>query len=385
MKRILYVHNSADLYGASRSLLRLVSRIIERGYEPLVVLPQAGPLKSRLEELGVELVVEQGLAIIDRANFKPIGLVRLALRFPGSVLRLRRLIRDRRIDLVHTNTGVIVSAALAAWLAHVPHIWHIRDWFQEFGWLWKWYSRYILVFSRRVIAVSQAIASQFPSTPKVVVINNGLELPESSTDFSATAKVFRQSYDLDGSLVVGCVGRIKFGRKGQEVFLEAARLLKQRGLRARYVIVGSPAAGNEEQLSRLKGLIVDLRLEDDVVLTGELEDVRPAYSAMDILVLPSAQPEPFGGVVLEAMAMKLPVIATAVGGSVEQVQDGSTGFLVPPANPEALAQRLELLLGDAPLRLAMGLAGYDRLIRCFSIGRMLDQLEQIYDDCAPTR
>jgi glycosyltransferase involved in cell wall biosynthesis len=70
----------------------------------------------------------------------------------------------------------------------------------------------------------------------------------------------------------------------------------------------------------------------EVVLTGELADPKPAYAAMDVFVLPSAQPEPFGGVVLEAMAMRRPVVATAIGGSVDQVVDGETGFLVPPGD-----------------------------------------------------
>ena len=78
---------------------------------------------------------------------------------------------------------------------------------------------------------------------------------------------------------------------------------------------------------------------------------------MDLFVLPSAQPEPFGGVVMEAMGMGLPVIATQIGGSLEQVADGVTGYLVPPSDPLALADRLEPLLRNADLRAAMGNAG----------------------------
>src|SRR5262249_18912916 len=157
-------------------------------------------------------------------------------------------------------------------------------------------------------------------------------------------------------LVVGCVGRIKFVRKGQEVLVQAAALLKERGLDAKYLIVGTTASGNEEHLTRLQQLIHDLGLVNDVVLTSELADPKPAYAPMDMFVLPSAQPEPFGGVVLEAMAMHLPVIATAIGGSLDQVVDGETGFLVPPANSQALAEKLEVLMRDPALRKRMGVA-----------------------------
>lgn len=81
---------------------------------------------------------------------------------------------------------------------------------------------------------------------------------------------------------------------------------------------------------------------------------------------------------LEAMAMKRPVIATAIGGSLDQVEDGKTGFLVAPADPKALAEKLILLLGDSTLRETMGCAGRERLERCFSIEQMLSKFEGVY-------
>src|SRR5205814_9764510 len=116
----------------------------------------------------------------------------------------------------------------------------------------------------------------------------------------------------------------------------------------------------------------DSGLHGDFLLTGELPDPKPAFAAMDLLVLPSAQPEPFGGVVLEAMAMRRPVIATAIGGSLDQVVDGETGFLVPPGDGQMLADKLELLLRQPELRERMGAAGRERLERCFTIQQMID-------------
>ena len=378
LPHILYVHNSADIYGASRSLLRLLPRIRARGYVPHVVLPEEGPLARRISALGIEVIIDSWLAVINRSVFRSPRFFTFFLAFPISVFRLYRLISRKGISLVHTNTGVMPAPALAAKLAGVPHLWHVRDSFLEFRSLWNLYRRYITSFSERVITVSNPIAAQFDGAANVVVIHNGMPLDEFSDDDAAAGIRFRQDHKLGHGPVVGCVGRIKFVRKGQENLLQAAAVLKQRGLLAKYLIIGSPSPGSEDHLPRFQQMIQDLNLQNDVVLTGELTDVRPAYAAMDIFVLPSAQPEPFGGVVLEAMAMRRPVIATAIGGSLDQVEDGETGFLVPPANPEALAEKLALLLKDSCLRQEMGEAGRKRLQQCFSIDQMLDKVEGLY-------
>ncbi len=378
--RILYVHNSADLYGASRSLLRLVPRMKSRGWNVQVLVPEDGPLKQRLESFGVKVDIDPALSIITRTTFKSWRLLLLVAGFVRSVARLRRRIRAERIDLVHTNSGVIFSPALAARLAGVPHVWHVRESFEEFRSLWKPYSSYMLACSRRIIAVSGPTAAQFPASPKVTVVHNGADLDEFALDSEAARARFRGEHGLGNLPVVGCIGRIKFVRKGQEVLVEAAKRIKDSGFQAKYLIVGSTAPGYEDHLVRLRELIQRLGLQEDVILAGELSDVRAAYAAMDIFVLPSAQPEPFGGVVLEAMALKLPVIATAIGGSIEQVEDGVTGYLIPPADSAAMADRVKRLLEDPELRVRMGHAGRERLARRFSIGEMLNRIEGVYRD-----
>ena len=139
--RVLCVHNSADIYGASRCLVRLLKLLDRSRFSPLVILPEAGPLQAMIEEAGVEVVVHPRLSAVTRQSYHSWRLLLFLLNFPLSVLFLWGLIWRRRIDIVHTNTGVMVSPALAAWLARVPHLWHIRDWFQEFRAVWGPYSR----------------------------------------------------------------------------------------------------------------------------------------------------------------------------------------------------------------------------------------------------
>jgi glycosyltransferase involved in cell wall biosynthesis len=379
-KRILLVHNSADFYGASRSLLRLCRRLRQTRFEAKVVLPEDGVLAEILRDEGTEVIIFPSLRIITRPLLKSWRLLPWLLGFLPAALALARLIKQHQINLVHTNTGVICSSALSARFAGVPHLWHIRDWFQEFGPVWKPYSKYILGFSKRVVCVSHAIAGQFPASPKVEVLSNGFDLAEFPTITEPERQASRERWKIPpNALVVGVVGRIKFVRKGQEVVIEAMSQLKTGKFPVYALFAGGNPPGADDQLPRMQALAHSLGVQDQVVFTGELTDPRPAYAAMDIFVLPSAQPEPFGGVVMEAMAYQLPVIGTALGGTIDQVEEGKTGFLVPPSNPNALALKMETLLQSKRLRDSMGHAGRQRIQAHFSMDAFFQKLSALYE------
>jgi glycosyltransferase involved in cell wall biosynthesis len=298
-------------------------------------------------------------------------------------LQLSFIIRKHRIDLVHTNVGVIPSAPLGAWLARVPHVWHIRDWYGEFRGLWKWYRRFILTFSDAVVCVSHAVANQFPKNPKVIVVPDGFPLEEFAVDQAHLRAEFRKKFEIDPNrFVAGCVGRIKFVRKGQEFLVRAAAMLRQQNVDMTVLIVGAPSPGSEDHLPRLRSLVEQVGMSDRVVFTGEIADARPAYAALDVFVLTSAQPEPFGGVVMEAMSMSKPVIATALGGSLDQVVESETGFLIPPADPDALAEKILILLKDQALRMRMGAAARKRIETHFTLSQMIKKIEALYLELA---
>lgn len=378
---VLLVHNSADIYGASRSLLRLVSRLDRNRFIPSVLLPVSGPLQLLLEEKGVRVFVQPSLRVITRPIFSSWRIFPFLLGFPFSVLQTAALIKREHFHLVHTNVGIVISSALAAWCARVPHLWHIRDWFQEFGFFWKPYSLYIRVFSQLVLCVSRPIANQFPPSPKIRVVHNGLDLSDFPQVSDAERTAARLTFSLPKSaFVVGVVGRIKFVRKGQEFLLRAVKILRERGVPAYCLLVGGHAPGSENHILRMRQLAAQLGLTDNALFVGELNDPRPAYAAMDVFVLPSAQPEPFGGVVLEAMALELPVVATALGGSIEQVVEGVTGFLVPPADPKAIADRLEKLAQSPALRQQFGHAGRSRIQQVLSLDRAVVGIEAAYTE-----
>jgi glycosyltransferase involved in cell wall biosynthesis len=381
--RILFVHSGSDLYGASRSLLRLSSRLAQDGVWVKVVLPHEGPLVSALQEKGVMVVVQKNLSVIERQRARSItGILYFLSKVFFSTFSLLKLLRNDQPHLIHTMTAVILSSGLAAKISGIPHIWHIRESFSEFGSVWQYYQKYILWLSAKVICVSTPIAEQFElyaSDGRVQVIHNGFPIDEFSDISEDRVQEFRSKYASPGTqYLIGVVGRIKFRRKGQEVFVRAASLLRDKFSNARFLCIGSPYPGNESHLENLFKLIRELSLEGYVIYTGDVEDVKAAIAALDILVLSSSQPEPFAGVVVEAMALSRPVVATCVGGSVEQVVDGVTGFLVESGDAKSMAVGIEKLLESTDRRHSFGENGRARFLENFEFEPFYQRILELY-------
>jgi len=176
------------------------------------------------------------------------------------------------------------------------------------------------------------------------------------------------------------VGRIKFHRKGQEVLVQAAGLLRKRHPNVHYVVVGTAAPGNEEHEARLRQLITTSDLNDTVTLTGDVVDSASVFAALDVAVVPSVQAEPFGCVVIEAMAAGTPVVGSNNGGIAEQIEDGVSGILFTPGDPEDLAKALDKLLTDADYRQTTSEEGRRRVHNEFALEKTYLSMAALFDD-----
>jgi glycosyltransferase involved in cell wall biosynthesis len=223
------------------------------------------------------------------------------------------------------------------------------------------------LLSSAIIAISYCTRDQFipQLRDKIHVIYDGLDATVTTPD-PVTVDTFRKSFVSNG-LLVGVVGRIKFHRKGQEVLVQAADLLRARHPDVHYVVVGSAAPGNEEHELRLRSLISTSGLDQTVTLTGDVVDSASVFAALDVAVVPSVQPEPFGCVVIEAMAAGTPVVGSNNGGIAEQIEDGVSGILFAPGSAQDLAQALDRLLTDAEYRQRTSEEGRRRVRNAFSL------------------
>jgi len=222
------------------------------------------------------------------------------------------------------------------------------------------------------------LESQPTLKEKSTTIWNGMDrvtLPDADA-----ARRFRYNINVDAeSVLVVLMGRINRW-KGQGLLIQAAALLKDRGLnQVRYLIVGSPPEGQLHFLDELKESLVQSGVGEFFCLLDVQQDIWPIWDAADIAVVPSTEPEPFGMVALEAMAAAKPIVAAAHGGLLDIIVDGETGVLVTPNDPESLAVAIAALVTDLPMRRRMGQEGRRRLEEHFSLKSYVKGFEKIYE------
>jgi glycosyltransferase involved in cell wall biosynthesis/O-antigen ligase len=388
---ILFVHSSDEMYGSDVVLLELLRRLDKARFRPLVALPADLPyergqarLSDELVKLGIP-VRHVDFAVLRRRYLGWPGLVWFARRLVRGSRELARWIRAEQVQLVHANTVAVWGAALAARLTRRPLLWHVHEIITYPRWLRWLVARVVTASAQRVVAISGAVAEHLlalgavqDARARLVVIPDAVDTERFRPDNDPAPA--RKAWGIAADQVlVGTVGRLHTW-KGQEVLVEAAALLRERCPHVRFVIVGDIVPGQPGPKMALEAAIARAGLGDRVQLVGFWPDAAEAMAALDIMVLPSTSPEPFGLVLLEAMASGKPVIATAHGGPLEIVADGETGFLVPPGDAAALAEAIERLAKDPQLRVRMGAASRARAETMFGYPAHVAAFEKVYED-----
>lgn len=380
--RIAYVDHAEDLGGAEKSLLELTARLDRARFTPLL-LHTRGAKWMRREECGhlerIPVFAPGGILERKRGNVGGL-LANLRDLFASAqpVYRIVRSLKRHGADLVHTNSlkGHLLGG-MAARMARLPLIWHMRDLLGEGEGLGV--VRQAAATCRpRVIAISEAVARQFEGLPvPVEVVPNGVPLERFTP--GEPPEQLRAEWELEPQAqVVMCLGRLT-PWKGHRTLLQAFAQMAERCPQARLLIVGEVAFWADEYGEELHALTARLGLNGRVIWAGFRSEVPELLRLADVLVLPSRN-EPFGRVLIEAMATGKPVVATNSGGAPEIVVPEETGLLVPPENAGALAGALERLLGDAELRRRLGAAGMERARVHFDVRRVVEQVQAIYGE-----
>jgi glycosyltransferase involved in cell wall biosynthesis len=378
---VLLLHTTSEIGGSDVSLVRLVEGLDPTRYAMIVALPSDGPLVGRLRAAGARVEIMPVLwKLTSRrgAGF----LWRFARNYPKAIAALRALIRRDGVSLVHTNTIHNLYGVTAAKLSGVPHVWHFREIVWQSGALRRLELTMARWWSTRIIVTSNAIAAMYGDRRRwpvqLVRVPNGVE-----TDRFAPGDGGRVRAELGVAPeqpLVGIVCRLD-PWKGVDDFLAAAARVAVAEPAAVFAVVGGPIIGQELYEDTLKRQARDLGLDGRVRFTGwrygpaEMPDV---HRALDVLVLASRQPEPFGLVVLEAMATGKPVVATAHGGPLEIVEDGRTGDLVPPGDAAAMASAIVALLRDPARRERMGVHARDRVLAHYTAEQYVAGVEAVY-------
>jgi glycosyltransferase involved in cell wall biosynthesis len=381
---IIYVNHSTILGGGEISLLNLLGSLDQDQYHPLVILPGLGPLTERLSELDVEFVT------------LPISMHTSPGKFARGVWNIKKQTSD--VQIVHgSSTRSLRVAVVLGKLFGASTIWHVRD---RVNWerlprLERWFARQADI----VIANSAAVAQRLgPLSVQVAhnPVDTTLFCPEQS------GQAIRKELGIAAhEKLVGVVGRITVW-KGHQTFIEALSYVRNQVSGVKAVIVGeefrrSAEADQRElegirqtlgkeipvpsqvayQRHELEQLVHELGLDGQVIFTGFRPDIPMIMAALDLLVLPSWW-EPFGRVLIEAMACATPVVATNLGGVPEIVQNGKTGLLVPPLDPQAMASAMCKVLTQPELAARLASEARLEVERRFSLSGYVDQIKGIY-------
>ncbi|MDI6873806.1 glycosyltransferase [Candidatus Solincola sp.] len=382
--RLLVVNHAVETGGAERVLLDFLRRLDRERFEPGLAVPYRGPLVEEAEALGVRIHLGFPSRRLLEIRRKSLGGRRAAAAYPldflATVLRLALLIRRESYRLVFTNSAKAdIYGSLAGWLARRPVAWRFHDLAspETFSRLNLWLLRtFATLFARRVLAISGAVREALLALgvpeEKVKVVYNGVEARE---DAGEMRQRVRREWGLpDDCPAVGLVGRL-VEWKGPDVFLRAAARVAEYFPETRFFLVGGAIFGREDYPEELRELSRSLGLEERAVFTGFLRDPLPAMAALDCLVHASVEPEPLGMVILEAMSLGLPVVATEGGGVPEIVEDGRTGLLVPPGDAEAMARAVVWMLSHPEERKEMGERGRKRVKEAFELGARCREME----------
>lgn len=378
MINILYIHQSAELYGSDRTLLSLVTRLDRSRYNPIVVLPCNGPLSDALVDAGITVIFTPVFKL-HRNMFRLGYLLRLPFELLGSLRLIKKQLKGTQIHLVQSNTLATLLGVFVSRMFRAKHIWHVHEIIVHPKLVSNLYPKILNRYAHVVVCNSQATLQNLLERnqrlkPKLRLVYNGLD-PAAYTVSTRNA----QSFGFENEdLVIGLVGRIS-RLKGQQLLLKVFADNFSAWPHVKLLFSGSPVTGQEHYLHALEDKIVQYGLQNQVKIIPFQRSLAAVWALTDISVSPSTEAESFGLAALEAMYAKIPVVATNLGAFKEVVVDDETGILFENGNENALADALKRLLSDASLRRTMGQRGYQRAQSVFTMDAYVKGFTDIYE------
>lgn len=363
---ILFVMDGMEFGGGERVFVQLAAGLKDR-YQLSAATMAGMKFEETLKSLGVQTYpVDMG----SQLSFKP-------------VYKIFDIIKKNKVDFIHSQGArADFFARVAGRIAGIPYnICTIATPIEKFdiGVLRKGIYRFIDRLTEssvdRFIVVSDSLEKLLTSkrgisAKRVVKIHNGIELHKYHPAYNSGKLRIELGISQDVPLI-GSIGRIIWS-KGLEYLIEATKEIFILYPQARLLIVGEGPFKNKLVLKCKK-----LGIINNVIFTGFINDIREILSSIDLLVFPSLS-EGFPMVVLEAMAMGKPIVATRIDGITEQISDGKEGLLVPPKDPSALAEAVSKLIGNRKLAKSMGLAARKKAEAEFSVEKMIAETEKVY-------
>jgi len=382
-KTILYIHQSAELYGSDKALYYLAQGINKHlDFNVIVVLPHEGPLKKLLTSNNIRVIVSPVIKV-SRELFSIKQLMLLPFKIISSIKALHKALDGTKIDIVHSNTLAVLLGAFYANRYKIKHIWHIHEIIRKPKIVSILFPTLVSVFSDVVVFNSMAsrdfLCNKRKTLYKKSIVNlNGMTRDSELTPIENIKDIRKELFNAsEKDLVIALVGRISKW-KGQHLLLEAFHNLKKEFKTLKLMFIGSTPPNQEYLQKNLNDKIIDFSLENDCKIIPFQNDVWSVWDSIDLAIIPSTEPEPFGLVAIEAMLARKPVIAAKHGGLVEIIVDNVTGYFFEPNNVVDLENKIKKLTTNSIKMSNFGIAGFERADNTFSLQTHIYKFIKIY-------
>jgi len=393
---ILYIESGIGFGGAVTCLAAQIKTLDKNKYSLIVVSSHNDSASKNVIELaGAKFIYAQRYKrsryikerieaaqkygqLIKKIFLLFVFLAESLLKIP-YLLDLLFIIKKHKADIIYMNNNIELNmeGVIASRILKIPCISHLRG--PEYPSLEaKIASKYINFFITMSDFVKKSLLNIKVPQNKIRTIYDGVNINECvlKSDFAQCDDAKNYKYGRFNIGLVGCL----VDWKGHDVFIEAANILANELNRkdCKYFIIGGMPCQSSPLKKKLQELVAKYRLSESMVFTGHQANVFPFISKMDTIVHASIKPEPFGRVIIEAMALGKPVIATKIGGPLEIITNGVDGLLIRESDPRALAVAIHGLLNDTNRRKNISTAASRKVKERFELSNTVNKIEDIY-------
>ena len=328
-KKILILHSSNDLYGASKIFIQTCDLLHNANYEIHVMLPSKGPLDELIDKN--ILINYHNLGVLRKKYLNPLGLFNRFIINIKAISFLSDYVKKNKINLVYTNTSTIISAAVAAKKNKIPSLFHVHEIPISNKIYEIFIGKIINRYSSKVLTVSESVKKhwlKYIEVKKIERIYNGII-------FSKTDSLVERERDQD-DFVITSVARI-IPYKGHSYLIDIANELIKKSTKFKFLILGDTLSSYVSYEKSMKQKVKDLGLENQIKFLGFREDVSSIFKQSDLFIHPAIAPDPLPTVLFESLYNDLPSVATNLGGAIEILDNGNNGLLIPYNDPKKAA------------------------------------------------
>jgi len=403
MINVLYVEENQDgtTGGSHYCLLDLVEVLSRDKFNPIVMFYENNRAVPDFQRSGVRVIIFPKPRAISIIKILENGPLRFITKYPFLLRPIQVIINIlitnlypilffiyfimlNDIRIIHLNNSVFTGLEwlIAAKITGRKIIAHQRSYFEGFPKIYVYHSR----FFDHILGISNStkefLHKYGVKLDKYTTFYDRIDINKFRSNVTVSRDAVREEFSITKEQpLIGIVGNLQRW-KGQMTVVEAVHLLKDRYPGLRCLLVGDSSKIAKDDVQYYDELISKIKaysLRENIIITGFRTDVANLLNAMDIFIHASIRPEPWGLVVLEAMAMGKAIIASNDGGPVEMIVNGESGYLVEPGKPETLAEKLDLLLADPSLRRDMGQNALNQMQEKFS-NIDIAFIENLYQD-----